>query len=99
MIIGRRGSLSLSLAAGVVAFVVPFSQGSSATVSPSHALTRTTGGAVYVAHDGIARRTEIKIGGDNGSLVEILSGVKADDAVVLRSSTPVEDGMRVSIAQ
>ena len=35
-----------------------------------------SGGVVYVARDGIARRTEVKLGGDNGSLVEVLSGLK-----------------------
>ena len=51
---------------------------------------------VFVARDGIARRTEVKLGGDNGSLVEVLSGLKPDDAVILRSGTPMEDGMRVA---
>ncbi len=55
-----------------------------------------SGGVVYVARDGVARRTEVKLGGDNGSLVEILSGIKPDDVVVLRSGTPIEDGMRVA---
>ena len=31
---------------------------------------------VYVVRDGVARRTEVKLGGDDGSLVEILSGIK-----------------------
>ena len=57
-----------------------------------------SGGVVYVARDGVARRTEVKLGGDNGSLVEILSGIKPDDAVILRSGTPLEDGMRVATA-
>ncbi len=57
-----------------------------------------SGGVVYVARDGVARRAEVKLGGDNGSLVEILSGIKPDDAVILRSGTPLEDGMRVATA-
>ena len=50
-------------------------------------------GVVYVVRDGIARRTEVKLGGDNGSLAEILSGIGPDDAVVFRSGAPVEDGI------
>ncbi len=55
------------------------------------------GGAVFVVRDGIARRTEVKLGGDNGSQVEILSGIGPDDAVVLPAGTPLEDGMRVTV--
>ena len=55
-----------------------------------------TGGVVYVVRDGVARRTEVKLGGDNGSLVEILSGIGPDDRRrSCRSGTPLEDGMRV----
>ncbi len=54
-------------------------------------------GVVYVARDGVARKTDVKLGGDDGSLAEILSGIKPDDAVVLRSGTPLEDGMRVEV--
>jgi HlyD family secretion protein len=57
-----------------------------------------SGGVVYVARDGVARRTEVKLGGDNGSLVEIVSGIKPDDAVILHSGTPLEDGMHVATA-
>jgi RND family efflux transporter MFP subunit len=52
-------------------------------------------GVVYVARDGEAHKTVVKLGGDNGTLAEILSGIKPDDAVVLRSSTPLEDGILV----
>jgi HlyD family secretion protein len=55
-------------------------------------------GVVYVARDGVARRTEVKLGGDNGTLVEVLSGIRPDDLVILRSATPIEDGMRVATA-
>ena len=55
-----------------------------------------SGGVIYVARDGVARRTEVKLGGDNGSLVEILSGIRPDDAVILRSGTPLEDGMHIT---
>ena len=57
-----------------------------------------SGGAVFVVRDGIARRTEIKIGGDNGTQAEILSGLGPDDLVVIPGGTPLEDGMRVATA-
>ena len=56
------------------------------------------GGAVFVVRDGVARRTEVKLGGDNGAQVEILSGIGPDDAVVRPGGTPLEDGMRVDVA-
>ena len=56
---------------------------------------RPSGGVVFVVRDGIARRTEVKLGGDNGSQAEILSGIGPDDLVILPSGTPLEDGMRV----
>lgn len=54
-----------------------------------------SGGVVYVVRDETAHRAEVQLGGDNGSLVEIVSGIKPGDPVVVRSSTPLEDGMRV----
>jgi len=57
-----------------------------------------SGGVVYVVRDGIVRRTEVKLGGDNGSQAEIRSGIGPDDSVVLPSGTPLEDGMRVAVA-
>jgi RND family efflux transporter MFP subunit len=57
--------------------------------------TGRSGGVVFVVRDGTARRTGVKLGSDNGSQVEILSGLKPADAVVLPAGTPLEDGMRV----
>jgi HlyD family secretion protein len=56
-----------------------------------------SGGVVYVVRDGIARRTEVKLGGDNGTEAEIRAGIRPDDSIVLPSGTPVEDGMRVTV--
>jgi RND family efflux transporter MFP subunit len=55
-------------------------------------------GVVYVARDGVAHRTEVRLGGDNGSLVEIRSGLRPDDLLILRSGTPIEDGTAVDTA-
>jgi HlyD family secretion protein len=58
--------------------------------------TGRSGGVVYVARAGVARRADVKLGGDNGSQAEILSGISTDDLVILRSGTPIEDGMKVA---
>jgi HlyD family secretion protein len=58
-----------------------------------------SGGAVYVVRDGVARRTEVKLGGDNGAQVEVLSGIGPDDAVVRPGGTPLEDGMHVDVSR
>jgi RND family efflux transporter MFP subunit len=53
-------------------------------------------GIVYVVRDGHACRTEVTLGSNNGSLVEIRSGVGPDDPVISHAATPVEDGVRVT---
>jgi len=55
-------------------------------------------GFVYVVRDGLARRTQVELGADNGKLVEVISGLGPSDAVVLRSDVPLEDGMAVVAA-
>jgi HlyD family secretion protein len=57
-----------------------------------------SGGVVYVIRDGIARRIEVKLGGDNGTEAEIRSGIKPEDSIVVPAGTPLEDGMRVTVA-
>ena len=57
------------------------------------------GGVVFVVRDGIARRTEVKLGGDNGSEVEIVSGISPDDAIVVPAGTPLEDGMQIAAVE
>jgi HlyD family secretion protein len=61
--------------------------------------TGRSGGVVYVARDGIVRRTEVTLGGDNGTYAEVRSGIKPDDSIILPSGTPLEDGMRVTVAE
>ena len=56
-----------------------------------------SGGVVFVVRDGLAKRTEVKLGGDNGTYAEIRSGIKPDDSVILPSGTPLEDGMPVTV--
>ena len=51
-----------------------------------------SGGVVFVVRDGIAQRTEVKLGGDNGTQAEIRSGIGPDDSVVLPSGTRSKTG-------
>ena len=62
----------------------------SLTVPPACVMEHSgqTHGVVYVVSGGLAHRTQVEIGADNGSLVEILSGIKPGDSVVLRSAFP-----------
>jgi HlyD family secretion protein len=55
-------------------------------------------GVVYVARDGVARRTEVTLGADNGTWIEVRSGIGPDDRVIRRSGAPIEDGMRIATA-
>jgi HlyD family secretion protein len=88
---GMYGEATIALGQDAKSFAVP----SSAIVEH----TGHSGGGVFVVRDGIARRTEVKLGGDNGSQAEVLSGIGPDDLVILPSGMPMEDGMRVSVAR
>ena len=49
----------------------------------------------FVVRDKKARRTPVKVGNDDGTLVEILSGLRPDDEVVLRPGSILDDGAPV----
>jgi multidrug efflux pump subunit AcrA (membrane-fusion protein) len=51
--------------------------------------------SIRLVRDGVIHRTDVELGADNGSLVEVVSGLRPDDRVVLRSSTVLEEGMQV----
>jgi RND family efflux transporter MFP subunit len=53
-------------------------------------------GAVYVVRAGVARRVPVRIGGDNGQKVGIISGLTPDDAVVVRPGNDLADGAAVT---
>jgi RND family efflux transporter MFP subunit len=55
-------------------------------------------GVVYVVRDGHARRVSVRYSEDNGLKVGIVSGLKPDDAVVLRPGTSLADGVPVAVA-
>ena len=52
-------------------------------------------GVVRLVRGGKVHRADVELREGNGSVVEVVSGLGPDDRVVLRSSTPLEDGMRV----
>ena len=52
-------------------------------------------GAVYVVRDGNARRTDVRVGRDNGLVAEIRSGLSEADDVVVSYSGSIEDGSDV----
>lgn len=52
-------------------------------------------GTVFVVHDDVAHRVEVRVGADDGVHTEILGGLHADDEVVSRSSGGLTDGTGV----
>ncbi len=68
---------------------------------PSAVLTGRSAGnkaTLRVVRNGAVRTQPVVIGMDNGVEVEILSGLSADDSVVLRASGPVEEGTPVEVS-
>jgi RND family efflux transporter MFP subunit len=51
--------------------------------------------AVFVVRDGIAQRTPVTLGGDDGSSVEVLSGLGPNDEVIVRPGSTLDDGAPV----
>ena len=52
-------------------------------------------GVVQVVREGKVRRVGVRLGADNGTLVEVDTGLGPDDVVILRSSLPLDEGMAV----
>ncbi len=51
--------------------------------------------ALFVVRDGKARRTPVTLGGDDGTSVEVISGLGPDDKVVARPGGALDDGAPV----
>ncbi len=69
---------------------------------PSGALVgKATDGkaAVRVVHDGKARIVPVQYGSDNGSEVEVLSGLAPSDRLIIRAAGPVTDGAAVAMTE
>lgn len=54
-------------------------------------------GTVRVVRDGRVRQKKVELGADDGTTVEVVSGLAPDDDVVLRSSAALEEGMAVEV--
>jgi RND family efflux transporter MFP subunit len=86
---------------GAYAFVylnLPSAAGA-VTVPTNTLLFRAEGLRVAVVRDGLAKLVPITIGHDYGSTVEVLSGLKTDDAVILDPSDSIMESSAVKIAE
>ena len=52
---------------------------------------------LFVANGQSARRVEVKVGQDDGSRIEVLTGLKAGDRVVVEGNYELEDGMAIAL--
>jgi RND family efflux transporter MFP subunit len=69
-----------------------------AAVLPRDAvLTNASENYVYVVRDGIARKTPITLGIDNGREIEALAGVGVSEQVVVRGQSNITDGEQVNV--
>lgn len=70
-------------------------------VLPANAVTGHKGqgtAAVFVVKDEKARRVAVTLGNDDGTSVEILSGLEPTDQVIVRPSATLDDGASVSVS-
>jgi RND family efflux transporter MFP subunit len=80
-----------------VHLAVPPSTGA-VTIPSNTLLFRSEGLRVAVVRDGKVHLVPIVIGHDYGSTVEVLSGISAQDKIVIDPSDSIEDGQSVEIA-
>lgn len=52
---------------------------------------------LYVANGQSAKRVEVKVGQDDGTRIEVLSGLKAGDRVVVEGNYELQDGMAITL--
>src|ERR1700730_13913515 len=86
---------------GAYAFVylkLPSAAGA-VTIPTNTLLFRAEGLRVGVVRDGLVKLIPITIGHDYGSSVEVLSGLKTDDSVILDPSDSIMEGSAVKIAE
>ncbi|MHC4607706.1 MAG: efflux RND transporter periplasmic adaptor subunit [Planctomycetota bacterium] len=62
-------------------------------------MSREKNPSVYVNRDGRAENTPIVIGVVDGSRLEVASGLKDEDVVILSAGEPIREGMRVEVHQ
>jgi len=59
---------------------------------------RAQGLQVGIVRDGLVHMQSVTIGKDNGSSLEIATGVTAEDVVILDPSDSLAEGQRVQVA-
>lgn len=52
-------------------------------------------GTLYIVKDGVAKKTSVNVGTDNGIKAEILEGVSADELIVVGNNNDLVDGRKV----
>jgi RND family efflux transporter MFP subunit len=68
-------------------------------ISPESLITRDKKTFVFLIRDGLAVETPITIGEKIGDMVEVLSGVKAGDRIILRPTDKVRNGTKVRVPE
>ena len=75
-------------------------QNSKAISIPVKSIQKSEAGDyVYVAVNGIAKRTNVKAGATYGGVTEILSGLKEGDQLVTDGASDIEDGSKIKIVK
>lgn len=62
-------------------------------------VTEKSGASAFVVVDGKAKKTPIKIGFNDGTRVEVLSGLTGNETVILVGKTPMADGTPVVVTE
>jgi multidrug efflux pump subunit AcrA (membrane-fusion protein) len=71
-----------------------------ALLVPAEALLMEKSSAsVFTVTDKKARKRPVKIGFNDGIKVEIMEGIKQDEAVILLGKTPLSDGRAVNVTE
>lgn len=94
----RPRSRAPGLRAGMFVEVdVPVERSEKALLVPPQAIHRETGGlAVYVVEDGLVRRHAVRTGLSREDAVEIVSGLEADDEVIVHANGDLAEGIKIS---
>lgn len=91
------GKLRRGMYGRTTLILAPGSKGAVTVPSAALASTAERGRrSLWVVRDQTAQLTDVTVGNDNGIDIEVLSGLSTADDVVVRSSVPLQEGMRVT---
>ena len=68
-------------------------------INPAAIITKGSNKAVFLVKDNLAEQVIITTGQQLGDMVEVLSGVKTGDRVVLRPLDKISDGAKIKVAE